>query len=62
MGTEESKVIDMFSRKKSSEEETPAFDFEEIKKANAAKAEKLARDRRNHNSKVKKDYQITPKK
>jgi hypothetical protein len=64
MSTEESKVIDMFSRKKQQDDsaELVSFDFEEIKKANALKAEKLDRERRKHNSKVKKDYQITPKK
>lgn len=63
MSTEESKVIDMFARKKPSEEEqTKSFDFEDIKKANAAKADKLARERRQHNNKVKKEYQIKPKK
>jgi hypothetical protein len=62
MSTEESKVIDMFSRKKPVEEEKTSFDFEEVKKANAAKAEKLARERRKHNTKVKKEYQLKPNK
>lgn len=57
-------VIDLSSRKKEKEveEETDSMDFEEIARYNAAKAEKLAKEREAHNRRVKSDYKLRSKK
>lgn len=56
------KVINMFSRK--AEKDPPkeeSLDLEEIQKANAAKAEKLAKERKQHNQRVTREFQLTKK-
>jgi hypothetical protein len=61
----ENKVINIFSRRKLEDEDTKSdslADLEEIQKANAAKAERLSQERKQHNKRVKNEYKLSPKK
>jgi len=59
----ENKVINIFSKRKIEEEskEDKTSDLEEIQKANAAKAERLSQERKQHNRRVKNEYKLTKK-
>lgn len=62
----DSKVVSIFSKRKVEEEnlekQETSVDFEEVQKANAAKAERLAKERKQHNKRVKNEYRLMPKK
>jgi hypothetical protein len=61
----ESKVISIFSKRKSEDEEVKSdnpIDLEEVQKANAAKAERLSQERKQHNKRIKNEYKLSPKK
>lgn len=61
----ENKVISIFSRRKSEDQDNKPdnlADLEEIQKANAAKAERLSQERKQHNRRVKNEYKLSPKK
>ena len=56
-------VIDLFSRKKNKEDDKTeaSLDLEEIAKQNAIKAERMAKDRVQHNHRVTREYKLKPK-
>lgn len=61
----ETKVISIFSKRKQDDEEAKSdktIDLEEVQKANAAKAERLSQERKQHNRRVKNEYKLSPKK
>lgn len=61
----ENKVISIFSKRKPEDEEVKSdktIDLEELQKANAAKAERLSQERKQHNRRVKNEYKLSPKK
>jgi hypothetical protein len=61
----ENKVISIFSKRNAEDEENKsdkAIDLEEVQKANAAKAERLSQERKQHNRRVKNEYKLSPKK
>jgi len=57
-------IIGIFSRKKAKleDEDESGLDLEEIAKQNAAKADKLAKERQRHNHRIKREYGLKPKK
>lgn len=61
----ENKVINIFSKRRLEDEESKsdkAIDLEEVQKANAAKAERLSQERKQHNRRIKNEYKLLPKK
>lgn len=55
-------VISLASRKRKEEDkEDNQVDFDKIQKENALKAEKAAKDRQQHNKKVKNEYRLVSK-
>jgi hypothetical protein len=60
----ENKVINIFSKRKLENEDSKSdslADLEEIQKANAAKAERLSQERKQHNKRIKNEYKLSPK-
>lgn len=60
----ENKVINIFSKRKAEDDESKSdksIDLEEVKKTNAAKAERLSQERKQHNKRVKNEYKLTKK-
>jgi hypothetical protein len=60
----ENKIINIFSKRKPEDDETKSdksIDLEEVKKNNAAKAERLSQERKQHNKRVKNEYKLTKK-
>lgn len=55
-------VISLASRKRKEEDKDEGqVDFDKIQKENALKAEKAAKDRQQHNKKVKSEYRLVAK-